>query len=89
MAASVARRPFYADILCFSEALVIEVDGDTHAEAAERDTARTAVITAEGYRVLRFSNDDGMRNLDGVLAQISLSFQEREGPPKARKGEDI
>lgn len=63
--------PFFADILCFSEALVIEVDGDTHAEAIERDAARTAVIAAEGLRVVRFTNDDVTHNLDGVLAAVS------------------
>lgn len=66
--------PFFADILCFSEALVIEVDGDTHAEAMKRDAARTAVIADEGLRVIRFSNDDVMRNLDGVLVAVSSAL---------------
>ena len=84
--------PFYADILCFSEALVIEVDGDTHAEAQERDAARTAMIAAEGYRVLRFTNQDVTTNLEGVLTLISnsLSHREREGARAAKprgKGE--
>jgi len=50
---------------------VIEVDGDTHADAMERDTARTAVIEAEGYRVVRFTNGDVMDNLDGVLSSVA------------------
>lgn len=82
--------PFYADILCFSEALVIEVDGDTHAEIGERDAARTRFIESEGYRVLRFRNSDVMGNIDGVIAQISLSLREREGARSAKpsgKGE--
>ncbi len=66
--------PFFADILCFSEALVIEVDGDTHAEAIERDAARTAVIAAEGLRVIRFTNDDVTHHLDGVLAAVSAQL---------------
>ena len=69
--------PFYVDIFCFSEALVIEVDGDTHADAMTRDTARTAVIASEGYRVIRFTNDDVMHNLDGVLARISEFIKEK------------
>jgi very-short-patch-repair endonuclease len=82
--------PFFADILCFSEALVIEVDGDTHADAMERDAARTRFIQSEGYRVIRFTNADVMRNMDGVLAQVanSLSLWEREGAhAKHGKGE--
>jgi len=69
--------PFYADILCFSEALVIEVDGDTHADAMERDTARTAVIVAEGYRVVRFTNGDVMDNLDGVLSSVASMLADK------------
>jgi very-short-patch-repair endonuclease len=66
---------FYIDIFCFSEALVIEVDGDTHAEAEDSDAARTAVIEAEGYRVVRFTNSDVMRNLDGVLSRVAATIE--------------
>jgi very-short-patch-repair endonuclease len=63
--------PFYADILCFSARLVIEVDGDTHADRDELDAARSKVIESEGFRVLRFSNPDVMENLEGVLAVVA------------------
>lgn len=69
--------PFYADILCFSEALVIEVDGDTHSDAAERDAARTAIIAAEGYRVTRFTNGDVMDNLEGVLSSVASMLADK------------
>jgi very-short-patch-repair endonuclease len=65
--------PFFADILCFSEALVIEVDGDTHTSAEQRDADRTGFIEAEGFRVIRFSNDDVMHNLDGVVAAVAAT----------------
>ena len=81
-------KPFYADILCWSEQLVIEVDGDTHVGAEQDDASRTQSLSRQGYRELRFTNADVMENIEGVIAQISLSFQEREGAPKARKGED-
>jgi very-short-patch-repair endonuclease len=79
--------PFYADILCFSEALVIEVDGDTHA-VVERDASRTRFLHGEGYRVLRFWNNEVMENTEGVLSTIaeSLSHREREGAAQPRKG---
>ena len=80
--------PFYVDILCFAERLVIEVDGDMHADSKRYDAARTRFIESEGLRVLRFTNGDVMENVDGVLSQISLSLREREGDPKGRKGED-
>ena len=83
--------PFRVDFLCFSARLVIEVDGDTHAGNEAHDARRTAFLEREGYRVLRFSNADVTQNIEGVLAQISLSFQEREGARSAKpsgKGED-
>lgn len=80
--------PFKPDILCFSEKLVIEVDGDTHAGVEAKDAGRTSLIEREGYRVLRFGNADVIGNPDGVVAAISLSLQEREGGAKRRKGED-
>lgn len=70
--------PFYADILCFSEALGIEVDGDTHAGSESRDAARTAIIATEGYRVIRFTNDDVMRNIDGVLSSVAALLASKD-----------
>ncbi|WP_375401903.1 endonuclease domain-containing protein [uncultured Sphingomonas sp.] len=76
---SVPFGPYYADILCFSAKLVIEIDGGQHGEAHAYDERRTRHMNAEGYQVLRFWNNDVLANTDGVIAQISLSFQEREG----------
>lgn len=69
--------PYFVDILCFSEALVIEVDGDTHAGQEQYDASRTARIATEGFRVLRFSNDDVVQNLDGVLASVAGALEVR------------
>ena len=71
--------PYYADILCFSERLVIEVDGDTHAEARNYDARRTTYLQRKGYRVIRFTNRDVMQNLDGVITTISLPSGRRKG----------
>jgi len=71
--------PFFADILCFSERLIIEVDGDTHIGAEAYDARRTALMESEGFRVLRVWNSDVSENLEGVIAQISFSLREKEG----------
>ncbi len=62
--------PGVVDFACRSAKLVIELDGGQHAAAAAKDAARSAMIEAHGYRVIRFWNNDVMENLDGVLEAI-------------------
>ncbi len=64
--------PYIVDFLCAEIAVVIEIDGDTHASADAQayDKRRTALLEAEGYRICRFGNDDVMTNIDGVAAAI-------------------
>lgn len=81
--------PYTADILCFSAKLVIEVDGGQHAQTEARDAARTRLIEREGYRVLRFWNNDVLGNVEGVIQQISFSLWEKEGARAAEpRGKD-
>jgi very-short-patch-repair endonuclease len=62
--------PYVADFVCLDARLVVEVDGGQHAERAAQDTSRTAWLEAQGFRVLRFWNNDVLQNLDGVLQEI-------------------
>jgi very-short-patch-repair endonuclease len=50
--------------------LAIEIDGGQHSESAPYDAARTRSLEAEGYRVLRFWNNDVLANIEGVKAEI-------------------
>lgn len=63
---------FIANFYCAEAKLVIEIDGDTHAEPAqvEYDAARTAWLEAHGHHVIRFSNREVYENLDSVLETI-------------------
>ncbi len=70
---------FIADFACFEARMVIEVDGATHSTDRElaSDAARSAALAAQGYAaqgydVLRFTNDDVFHNLDGVLETIHM-----------------
>ena len=58
---------FIVDFVCRDKRLVVEVDGGQHADSAE-DAARDAFL--EGYRVMRFWNNDVLSNRDGVLTVI-------------------
>jgi very-short-patch-repair endonuclease len=63
--------PHVADFACRSAKLVIELDGGQHADVNEADCARTRMIEAYGYTVIRFWNSDVLENTGGVLLAIS------------------
>ena len=65
--------PFICDFLCRERNLIIELDGGQHAENVA-DVRRTAFLEAEGYRVIRFWNNDVMTNVDGVLQHIAAAL---------------
>ena len=70
---------FIADFYCAEAKLVIEIDGDTHAEPdqEEYDEARTAWLEERGYKVIRFTNQDANRRLDNLLTELYLECQVR------------
>jgi very-short-patch-repair endonuclease len=63
---------YVADFACISLKLAIEVDGGVHEVdgRALRDIIRTEVIESRGWRVLRFTNAQVLRDVDRVLAAI-------------------
>ncbi len=65
--------PYIVDFACLSIRLVIELDGGQHDANAEADARRTAWLESQGYRVLRFWNNEVFENLDGVLHTISAA----------------
>ena len=71
--------PYHADFCSHAAKLIVEVDDATHAERRGRDEARTCFLNAEGYRVLRFWNNDVMTNIEGVIAEIARNL-----PPELR-----
>jgi very-short-patch-repair endonuclease len=65
--------PYIADFFAFEKRLVIEVDGDTHAESEQvaYDRARDAYFESRGLRVRRYANSEILTNLDGVLKDLT------------------
>ncbi|MBZ9808662.1 endonuclease domain-containing protein [Mesorhizobium sp. BR1-1-9] len=63
------------DFACPSKKLIIEIDGSQHAraEASEADAARTAKLEALGWIILRFWNDDVIRDIDNVCQHIVIA----------------
>ncbi|MGA7713356.1 MAG: endonuclease domain-containing protein [Rhizomicrobium sp.] len=79
--------PYIADFASVQAHLVIEVDGATHGSDAEitHDRRRDAYLRSKGWRVIRVSNDDVYKNLNGVLDMILCLVppppRERAAPP--------
>jgi very-short-patch-repair endonuclease len=68
--------PYVADFCCLAARLVIEVDGGQHSE--KRDAKRTASLEEQGFRVIRFWNNDVLTNMDGVLEVIVAALMEEK-----------
>jgi len=64
---------YVADFACVKQKLVVEADGYGHSEDHEiaRDEKRTAFMTALGWRVIRFRNEDIYEDVDGVVEAIA------------------
>ncbi len=66
---------YIVDFACLERRLVIELDGGQHADDPN-DQARTQWIQANGYRVLRFWNNDALLQQQVVLAVILEALEE-------------
>jgi len=65
------RSVYYIpDFYCHAAKLVIEADGPVHLFKKEYDKNRDEVLTGLGLAILRFTNDEILNNLDGVLKVI-------------------
>ncbi len=62
--------PYFADFACRRARLVVELDGYSHNARSEQDAAKDRLLQDEGYKVLRFQNEDVMGNLEGVLLTV-------------------
>ena len=69
--------PFIVDFVCMAKCLIVEVDGGQHADRAGEDASRTAYLENNGYRVLRFWNNDVLVNTEGVLEVIRSALDGR------------
>ena len=58
------------DFACREHRLVVELDGEQHADQVEYDQRRDAKLGANGYRAMRFWNNEVFTNLDGVLNAV-------------------
>ncbi|HUY69351.1 MAG TPA: DUF559 domain-containing protein [Alphaproteobacteria bacterium] len=66
----VALHPFIADFACLEARLLVELDGDSHDARQEYDRKRDSDLQQREFSVLRFSNEDVKKNVEGVVEMI-------------------
>ncbi|MDO4249264.1 MAG: endonuclease domain-containing protein [Neisseria sp.] len=71
---------YIVDFVCVTPKLIVEADGGQHAEQAGYDAERTVYLNSLGFTVLRFWNDEILRQTEDVLAEILRALQTLERP---------
>jgi very-short-patch-repair endonuclease len=61
---------FIVDFVCFEKKLVIELDGGQHDRDRAKDYERDKKLSEGGYTVLRFWNNEVLKNLEGVMEVV-------------------
>lgn len=79
---------YVCDFLCRSARLVIELDGGQHDWQVDKDEGRTRQIEAEGYRVIRFWNNEVNEALETVLDRITRALEAHPQPLPHAGGEE-
>jgi len=69
--------PYIVDFVCRAKKLVAEIDGVTHETPEElaHDVARTEFLVGQGYRVIRFRNEEVFGDLGPVLDEIMRNLR--------------
>jgi very-short-patch-repair endonuclease len=68
---------FIVDFVSFEKKVVIELDGGQHAKTIEKDKLRDECLTLNGYKVLRFWDNEVIENMEGVLEVIRTTCLNR------------
>ena len=69
---------YIADFLCKELKLVIEVDGITHLddETGEKDKQKSCALESAGFTIIRFTDEDVLKNMSGVIQRIKNDQKE-------------
>jgi very-short-patch-repair endonuclease len=73
--------PYVADFVCLNRKLIVEVDGGQHAAQVTHDTERTTWLEGRGYRVVRFWDNEVLRDPDSVAEVIRQALTPHLNPP--------
>ena len=65
---------YIVDFVCFSQNLIVELDGGQHLTQQDYDAKRTEWLRSRGFRVLRFWDNEALGDTDSVLERIMLEL---------------
>ena len=76
---------YIVDFVCLSEQLILEVDGGYHKDeiVRQQDEMRTSYLNEKGFRVMRFTNEEVLNNIEKTLETILIALRQ---PPPLRGG---
>ena len=77
---------YIVDFVCFEKKLIVEVDGGQHF-GSEKDVERTNWLENEGFKVVRFWNNEIIRNVEGVYSKIVKKNSPSPSPSPQGRGE--
>ena len=78
--------PYIVDFVCLDSKLVVEVDGGQHIERVGCDERRTRWLESQGFRVLRFWNNQVLTEIEGVMQTVMMALAEEIPSPSDRRG---
>ena len=76
-----AIGPYVTDFCAPGHHLVIELDGSQHLDQEEPEKERTTYLRAQGYRVVRFWNDQVMNDVEEVMRAIGTALSQEWALP--------
>ena len=78
--------PYVVDFCCFRPRVIIELDGSQHMEQAGYDQRRTELLSGQGYQVVRFWDNQILRETDSVLEAILKVLEAAPSPRPSPTG---
>lgn len=72
--------PYFVDFVCLEKKLIVEVDGGQHSEQVAYDSERSAWLGAQGFRILRFWNNEVLKEIEVVKEVIAETLGGRFTP---------
>ena len=79
-------EPYIVDFVCLEAGLIVEADGGQHMDRQEQDRKRTEFLESRGYKVMRFWNNDILRDTHAVLECIRVYLNHIPSPQPSPGG---